>query len=97
MVKGNYVDGFNHTEETNVDVYKKVHNSFFRFSAASLSFKSGCEFLRYASGLNIEMLSLSSSFVGLVDCSSRTVLYWSVGQRKGISQIPSCLLEMGGV
>ena len=66
MVKGNYVDGFNHTEETNVDVYKKVHNSFFRFSAASLSFKPGCEFSRYASGLNIEMLSLSSSFVGLV-------------------------------
>ncbi len=44
MIKGNYVDGFNYTEETNVDVYKKVHNSFFRFSAASLSFKSGCKF-----------------------------------------------------
>lgn len=66
MVKGNYVDGFNHTEETNIDVYKKVHDSFFRFSAASLSFKPGCNFSRYASGLNIEMLSLSSSFVGLV-------------------------------
>lgn len=66
MVKGNYVDGFNHTEETNVDVYKKVHDSFFRFSAASLSFKPGCEFSQYASGLNIEMVSLSSSFVGLV-------------------------------
>ncbi len=66
MVKGNYVDGFNHTEETNIDVYKKVHDSFFRFSAASFSFKPGCKFSRYASGLNIEMLSLSSSFVGLV-------------------------------
>lgn len=66
MVKENYVDGFNHTEETNVNVYKKVHNSYFRFSAASLSFRPGCEFSRYASGLNIEMVSLSSSFVGLV-------------------------------
>ena len=53
MVKGNYVDGFNHTEETNIDVYKKVHDSFFRFSAASFSFKLGCKFSRYASGLNL--------------------------------------------
>lgn len=28
MLKGKYVYGFNHTEETNVDIYKKVHNSF---------------------------------------------------------------------
>lgn len=66
MVKGNYVDGFIHTEETSVDVYKKVHNSYFRFSIASLSFKEKCEFSRYASGVNIEMLSLSSSFVALI-------------------------------
>ena len=66
MLKGKYVYGFNHTEETNVDIYKKVHNSFFKFSAATLAFKPGCEFSRYASRLNIEMLSLSSSFVGIV-------------------------------
>lgn len=66
MLKSKYVYGFNHTEETNVDIYKKVHNSFFKFSAATLAFKPGCEFSRYASRLNIEMLSLSSSFVGIV-------------------------------
>lgn len=66
MIRNHHIVGLNNIEEANLDEYKKVHNSFFRFCVASFSFEEGCEFAKYASGLNIEMISLSSSFVGIV-------------------------------
>lgn len=66
MVQGSQVNGLNNIEEAYIDEYKKVQDSCFCFNVAVLSFKQGSKFAQYASTLNIEMLSLSSSFVGLV-------------------------------
>ncbi len=68
IIAKNQGDGFNfnHTEETSFDEYKKVHNSYFRFCAAAFTVKSNSELGKYVSGIEIDMMSLSSSFVGLV-------------------------------
>lgn len=68
MIAKNQGDGFsyNNTEEASFDEYKKVHNAFFKFCAASFNVKSNSEFGKYLSGVSVDMMSLSSSFVGLV-------------------------------
>lgn len=66
MLKDKHVNGVVQTDEDFVGKYKKIHNSFFDFEAAAFSFQQGSEFAKYVSNLNIEMLSLSSSFVGIV-------------------------------
>lgn len=57
---------FNHIEEASLDEYKKVYNVYFDFHVATFPVKANSELGKYASGINIEMISLSPSFVGLV-------------------------------
>lgn len=68
MMKKNQGAGFNfnYMEEASFDDYKKVHDSYFQFCAASFTVKTNSKLGEYASGISVEMMSLSSSFVGLV-------------------------------
>lgn len=68
IIEKNQGKGFNsnHAEEASFDDYKKVHNSFFEFCVASFSVKSNSKLGEYVSGVNIEMVSMSASFVGLI-------------------------------
>ena len=58
--------GFNCVEEASLNEYKKIHNSYFHFCVASFPVKSDSKFGQFASGIEIRMISLSSSFVGIV-------------------------------